>query len=288
VSVAGAGGAVAGTVLRSIGTNCRRSSPHRTLAGRLASSLLHCLSSPRYETLRRFCVLDDGSRRVGGGRSRLLLVSVYANPGIRTLDLRYWTFTPAHGQTTYWPEVGVGWNVTSRWYSEVLASYIGSDQTPTTLSTWNWQNDVLLTQGQYPFDLAIHTLYSRARDPVDGATLERRPRVPDRVRPHAVQSQRLRPARPRRAGFGADRIRYQWQVRQHWLPLLNVGVQGFGELDVWDRGTSRDGSSNRAGPAIFAHLRLGPGDLGWQAAYLFGKTYGRNGDMFTMRVKYEF
>ncbi len=216
------------------------------------------------------------------------LVSVYANPGIRTLDLRYWTFTPAGGRTTYWPEVGVGWNVTSRWYSEVLASYIGSDKTPTTLSTWNWQNDVLLTQGQYPFDLAIHTLYSRAPDSSDGATIEVGPVFQTEFGrtqlnlnvfvDHGLGSQASQP----------NELRYQWQVRQHWLPLLNVGAQGFGELDVWDRGPARDRSSNRAGPAIFGHLRLGPGDLGWQAAYLCGKAYGRNGDMLTVRVKYEF
>ena len=216
------------------------------------------------------------------------LVSVYANPGVRTLDLRYWTFTPAHGRTTYWPEAGVGWNITSRWYSEILASAIGSDRTPTTLSTWNWQNDVLLTQGQYPFDLAIHTLYSRAHDPSDGATLEVGPVFQtevDRTQVnfnvfvgHGLGAQAAQPAE----------LRYQWQLRQHWLPLLNVGAQGFGELDVWDRGSSRDRSSNRAGPAIFGHLRMGPGDLGWQAAYLFGKTYGRNGDMLSVRVKYEF
>ena len=216
------------------------------------------------------------------------LVSVYGNPGIRTVDFRYWAFTPAGGRTTYWPEAGVGWNVTSRWYSEVLASYIGSDQTPTTLSTWNWQNDVLLTQGQYPFDLAIHTLLSRARDSSGGATLEVGP---------VLQTEFGRTQLNFNVfvdhGLGAQssqstELRYQWQVRQHWLPLLNVGAQGFGELDAWDRGTSRDGSSHRAGPAIFGHLRTGPGDLGWQAAYLFGKAYGRNGDMLTVRVKYEF
>ena len=216
------------------------------------------------------------------------LVSVYGNAGVRTVDMRYWAVTPPHGQTTYWPEVGVGWNVTSRWYSEVLASYIGDNKSPTTLSTWNWQNDVLLTQGQYPFDLAIHTLYSRARHASDGATLEVGPVFQtelDRTQfnlnvfvEHGLGAQVSAPTE----------LRYQWQLRQHWLPLLNVGAQGFGELDVWDRGSSRDGSSNRAGPAIFGHLRLGLGDLGWQAAYLFGKTYGSRGDMLSVRVKYEF
>jgi hypothetical protein len=216
------------------------------------------------------------------------VVTVYDNPGIRTLDFRYWTVTPAGGRTVYWPEVGFGWNVTGRWYSELLVSYIGSDTSPTTLSTWNWQNDVLLTQGQYPFDLAIHTLYSRPKDPSNGATFEFGP---------ALQTELWRTQFNFNVffdrGLGAQsanptEMRYQWQVRQHWLPLLNVGAQGFGELGPWDHWLPGGRQSNRAGPAIFGHVRVGAGELGWQAGWLFGKTYGRDGDMLTTRVKYEF
>jgi len=216
------------------------------------------------------------------------VVTVYDNPGIRTLDLRYWTFTPTGGHIVYWPEVGLGWNPTGPWYSEFLVSYIGSAQTPTIVSTWEWQNDVLLTRGQYPFDLAIHTLYSRPKDASDGSTIEFGP---------VFQTEFTRTqlnfnvflAR----GLGAQaaqptELRYQWQVRQHWHPLLNFGAQGFGELGPWDHWLPAQQQSHRAGPAIFGHVPVGPGDLGWQAAYLWGKTYGMRGDMFTMRVKYEF
>jgi hypothetical protein len=216
------------------------------------------------------------------------VVTVYDNPGIRTLDLRYWTFTPSGGSTFYWPEVGFGWNVTGRWYSEVLVSYIGSGSMPTTLSHWEWQNDVLLTQGQLPFDLAIHTLYSRPKDASDGSTLEIGP---------ALQTEFTRTQLNFNVfvdrGLGAQAstptdLRYQWQVRQHWLPLFNFGAQGFGELGPWDHWLPQGRQSHRAGPALFGHVRLGPGDMGWQAAYLFGKTYGTKGDMLTVRVKYEF
>ena len=202
--------------------------------------------------------------------------------------LRYWAFTPAGGHVVYWPEAGIGWNVTSRWYSEVLASYIGSDRSPTTLSTWNWQNDVLLTRGQYPFDLAIHTLYSRPRDASDVPSFEVGP---------VFQTEFTRTQLNANVffvrGLGAQatepaELRYQWQLRRGWHPLLNVGAQGFGELGPWNHWLPGDQQSHRAGPALFGHVRVGPGDLGWQAAYLLGKTYGIRGDMFTMRVKYEF
>jgi hypothetical protein len=216
------------------------------------------------------------------------VVTVYDNPGIRTLDLRYWTFRPPGGGTTYWPEVGLGWNITGRWYSELLASYIGSGQGPTTFSTLNWQNDVLLTQGQYPFDIALHTLISHPREAEYGTTFEFGP---------AVQTEIWRTQFNVNYffvhGLGAlagqpTEARYQWQVRQHWIPWLNVGAQGFGELGPWDHWAPHVEQSHRAGPAIFGHVRVGTGDLGWQAAYLLGSTYNMNGAMVTVRVKYEF
>jgi len=216
------------------------------------------------------------------------VVTVYDNPGVRTLDFRYWTFRPSGDHVTYWPEVGFGWNVTGRWYSEFLASYIGGYDSPTTLSNWEWQNDVLLTQGQYPFDLAIHTLYSRPKDASDGSTLEVGPAFQTEFTRTQLNLNVFFDRGLGAQAYDATELRYQWQVRQHWLPLLNVGAQGFGELGPWDHWLPADQQSHRAGPAIFGHARLGPGDLGWQAAYLFGKAYGMHGDMLTLRVKYEF
>ena len=83
------------------------------------------------------------------------VVTAYDNEGQRTIDLRYWTVKKPGKAATLWPEVGVGYGVTSRWHTELLASFIGTADTATRLDDWQWQNDLLLTQGQYPFDLAI-------------------------------------------------------------------------------------------------------------------------------------
>src|SRR5205085_10333786 len=101
------------------------------------------------------------------------VVTVYDDEGLRTLDFRYWSVQANEGNTTVlWPEVGVGWNVNGRWYTELLASWITSSKFPTRLETLNWQNDVLLTQGQYPFDLAMHTQLIRPQRPASGWALE--------------------------------------------------------------------------------------------------------------------
>jgi len=83
-------------------------------------------------------------------------------------------------------------------------------------------------------------------------------------------------------------LKYQWQVRHRWKPWLHFGAQGFGELGPWDRWSPHDAQSHRAGPALFGSIDAGPGVIGWQAAYLLGKTFGQRGDMFTLRLKYDF
>jgi hypothetical protein len=59
------------------------------------------------------------------------VVTVYDDPGVVTLDLRYWTVQANAGSmTVVWPEAGVGWNVNGRWYSELFASWIASSKFP--------------------------------------------------------------------------------------------------------------------------------------------------------------
>lgn len=230
--------------------------------------------------------LTCGSAR--GADPGYYVVTVYDNPGQKTLDLRYWTVKLPGSPTITWPEAGFGWNVNGRWYTELYASWVGSSDFATRLSTLNWQNDVLLTQGQYPFDLAVHTQLVRPENPASGYTIELGPALQTDIgrtqlnfnvffeRDFAMQSATV------------TQMKYQWQVRHRWKAWLHVGAQGFGELGPWDHWAPHEAQSNRAGPALFGSIDAGSGTIGWQAAYLFGKTFGQRADMFTMRLKVDF
>ena len=51
------------------------------------------------------------------------VVTAYDNEGIGTVDFRYWTVRLPGSSATVWPEVGLGYGITSRWHSEVYASW---------------------------------------------------------------------------------------------------------------------------------------------------------------------
>ena len=48
------------------------------------------------------------------------VVTAYDNEGQRSIDLRYWTVKKPNQPAKLWPEIGVGYGVTSRWHTELL------------------------------------------------------------------------------------------------------------------------------------------------------------------------
>ena len=213
------------------------------------------------------------------------VVTVYNDPGRIAVDYRYWAVDRPSRPTRTWPEIGLGWHVTERWYSELLASFIGSSQAPTRLSSWIWQNDFLLTDASRPWDIALHTQWIKPQG-VPGHALAWGP-----VLQTDIGRTQLNLNLIVERGFGSlaaepTELKYQWQLRHRWRPGLHLGAQGFGELGPWRHWAPSGEQSHRAGPAVFGQLGLGPDSLVWQAAWLFGSTYGRPAKMFTMQLKY--
>ena len=217
------------------------------------------------------------------------VVTAYDNEGQRSIDFRYWTVKSPGSPAVLWPEVGIGYGVTSRWYTEVFGSFIGTMDTAFKRSSLNWQNEFLLTQGNLPIDIALHATLIRYPEADEGTTLEYGPVLQTDIGRTQLNLNLFFEHTWGGYASAHTQMKYQWQAKYRWTPALQFGAQGFGELGDWAKWAPRDEQSHRIGPALFGRWDLGQGRaLLYQAAWLVGSTYGQNGNMFSMRAQYAF
>ncbi len=215
------------------------------------------------------------------------LVSVYENQGQASIDFRYWTVLATGRPAVVWPEIGIGYGVTKRWYTEFYASYIGSAETTTQISSMNWQNDYLLTQGQFDFDVALHTNLIRNYGPYyDAYSFEFGPAIQTDIGRVQLNTNLIFEKFFDGAGPATPQLKYQFQAKYRVNEKFHFGVQGFGELGDWNNWAPAGSQSHRAGPMVSGTLPLGNQQaLRYDMAFLYGNTNGRRGDMFSMRVQ---
>jgi hypothetical protein len=213
------------------------------------------------------------------------VVTAYPDAGRTAVEFRYWNVAAKGWPETIWPEFGVTYGINSRWTTGLLASWIGASGQATRVSSWNWSNDVLLTQGEWPVDVALHAQWIRAAEHGGTQSVEIGPALQTDVGRTQLNANLLF---ERRSG-APTLLKYQWQVRHRTQPGLHLGAQGFGELGPWADWSAAAGQSHRAGPALFSHLVLDEQrTLDLQAAYLFGRVYDLRADMLSVRVQFGF
>ena len=216
------------------------------------------------------------------------LVTAYDNQSQWNIDYRYWTVKNKGSTEVVWPEIGLGYGVTNRWYTEVYASFIGSSNFATRRSSFNWQNDYLLTQGQYDIDVALHTNLFHGYGAFGKPAFEFGPVLQTEVGRLQLNGNLIFD-RPLGAARGATGLKYQWQAKYHWKPELHFGLQGFGELGDWNHWAPSKSQSHRIGPMISGTLPMGAARaFKYEAALLSGSIYGQHGHMFTTRLQYVF
>ena len=215
------------------------------------------------------------------------LVEVYEDQGAAHIDFRYWTVKAKGGSEVVWPEIGFGYGISKRWYTELFMSYEGAAFSSSTPSTLNWQNDFLLTQGQYDFDLAWHTNLVKGQASSDDDALELGPVLQTEVgrvqlNANLIFEKSLAPGNTDR-----PQLKYQWQAKYRWMNGVHAGLQGFGELGPWNQWLASERQSHRWGPVISSTWELqGRQRIEAQAAYLIGKVYGGAADMLSVRLQY--
>lgn len=223
------------------------------------------------------------------------LVSTYDVEGQQSVDFKYWNADYKARSSVSSPEIGYGYGVTSRWYTEVSAVWIRLHGRTDRLAEVEWQNDYMLTQGQYPFDLALHTTVARSATSPHSYSVEIGPVLQTEIVRTQFNFNAFLQREYRTGEAERTQLVYQWQVKQRWKSWLQPGLQGFGEVGTWNDWLPRKQQSHRAGPAVFGSRELkapgasGPGrELKYEAALLVGKNSARTAKSFTMRVQYIF
>jgi len=211
--------------------------------------------------------LGVGSARADPG---YYLVRPYSEAGQTTLDLRYWHVKSPDEPATLWPEAGIRYGVNSRWSTELLLSWIGPTLHEQTLSSINWVNQFLLTQGDTPYDLGLHLQLIRNRG--QGNAVEVGPIFQTEW---GLAQFNLNVFFSHDAGSRRqNQTKLQWQALYRWQPGWRAGVQGFAEPASW-----------RGGPTVKVDLGAGA-EL--SVAYLWGNTYRSRGDMLSAILQWGF
>ena len=217
------------------------------------------------------------------------LVTTYPNEGQRAVDFKYWASTLDGVPLLAAPELGLAYNVSSRWYTELTVGGFRLGAGSTHLEAVEWQNDFMLTQGELPVDLAIHTNIERATDGSGALAIEYGPVLQTEVGRTQLNlnlflQRALRTGQPQNT-----ELVYQWQVKYRWREALQWGVQGFGEVGTWNDWLPRARQSHRAGPALSGTWQLaGKQELRYEAALLVGTNTAIHGKTFSTRIQYVF
>lgn len=217
------------------------------------------------------------------------LVTVYEDEGKTHLDYRYWTVQRPGAREVVWPEIGIGYGVTRRWYTELFMSYIGPSFATSRPSTLNWQNDFLLTQGQWDVDIALHTNLIKGQDSADDNAFEFGPVLQTDVGRLQLNGNLIFEKSLAPGNHSTPRLKYQWQGKYRFKQSLHVGLQGFGELGEWNQWLAPARQSHRWGPMLSGSWAVAEGQrVEYRAAYLVGSVYGNAGNMLSLRLQYVF
>jgi hypothetical protein len=217
------------------------------------------------------------------------LVSTYPVDGQRAVDFKYWASKLDARPLLASPEIGLAYNVNSRWYTELTAAGFKMGAGATHLAAAEWQNDFMLTQGQYPFDLALHTNIERATDGSGEIGIEYGPVLQTEVGRTQFNLNLFFQRELHAEQREPTKLAYQWQVKYRWKEKLQWGVQGFGELGEWNHWLPRRQQSHRIGPALFGTWYLGgKQEIRYEAALLTGKNTATHANTFSTRIQYVF
>lgn len=229
---------------------------------------------------------------------------VFANPadyiytptveyGEQEIDFKFGTNTPQAGiGTASGASLGYGYGAKEYWFTEVYLKQERSGSSDANLA--EWENKFQLTEtGQYPVDVGLIT---ELEAPL-GANAPWEFKFGPLFQTEFGKLQLNGNLLFERAFGKSDEngvpystiFSYQWQAKYRWQPLLEFGLQGFGEMGKWNDWDKQADQDHRIGPAVFGKFPLGNRQaIAYNAAWLLGASGAAPTHTFRMQVEYEF
>lgn len=229
--------------------------------------------------------------------------AVFANPadyvytpivehGEREIDFKAGTASPQAGSSAQGASIGFGYGAKEYWFTEIYLKQERSGGTTANLA--EWENKFQLAEtGKYPIDLGFIT---ELEAPLSGNApweLNIGPLFQTEFGKLQLNGNLLFArafGKPDESGIPySTNFNYQWQAKYRWQPVLEFGVQGFGEMGKWNDWNNQANQNHRIGPAIFGKFALGNRQaIRYNAAWLLGASTAAPDHTFRMQVEYEF
>ena len=208
--------------------------------------------------------------------------------GEREIDFKFGSARNPDGTSKQVSSLGFGYGATEYWFTELYVKRERADGGKLTLA--EWENKFQLTEtGKYPVDAGlIVEIEAPVNDGNEPYEFKLGPLFQTDFGKLQLNGNMLFERKfsgsggPYTTNFG-----YQWQAKYRWQPILEFGVQGFGDMGKWNDWDTP--ASHRIGPAIFGKFALGNRQaIKYNAAWLLKASNAAPANTLRMQVEYEF
>ena len=212
--------------------------------------------------------------------------------GEREIDVKIGANTPQAGIRAQGASLGYGYGAKEYWFTEVYLKQERSGSADANLA--EWENKFQLTEtGQYPVDAGLITELEAPLSSNAPWEFKLGPLLQTEFGKLQLNGNLLFERAFGRADESgvpySTNFNYQWQAKYRWQPVLEFGVQGFGEMGKWNDWNKQANQNHRIGPAIFGKFALGNRQaIRYNAAWLLGASNAAPTHTFRMQVEYEF
>lgn len=186
-------------------------------------------------------------------------------------------------------KLGLGHGMSQRWFSEIELEWEKEGSGPVDYQGFEWVNTFQLTeQGQYFVDLGLFTELKFPDEHDDANVIEFGPMFQKEIGPATYN---LNLIWVRDYGHQAEDntwFEYAFQARVKGDPVLEYGVQAFGDYGDWSGMKAGHDQEHKIGPAIFGEMPAGgKNKIAYDAAFLIGATDDTADYTVRFEIEYE-